>query len=71
MSSSIADRETTPIFDQLKSETPELEIPTSAGLTYEECIKHTTVPITEPTEDIEFPNDWKQPGLVLEPVDQD
>ena len=48
MSSTAAALETTPIFDALKAETPELDLPTSAGLTYEECVEHAK-PSPEPT----------------------
>lgn len=46
--STVADRYTTPIFDKLKAETPELELPTAVGLTYEECVEHATTHKTEP-----------------------
>lgn len=48
--STVADRYTTPIFDKLKAETPELELPTTVGLTYEECVEHATNK-TEPKDE--------------------
>ena len=50
--STVADRYSTPIFDQLKTEMPELDIPASPGLTYEECVEHAK-PSPEPKDEEE------------------
>lgn len=38
----------TPVFDEVKAEYPDLEIPTCVGLTYEECVEHAKPPV-QPT----------------------
>lgn len=49
--SSVTDQETTPIWDTLYEEMPEVEIPAMVGLTYEECVQYATTPRLVPVPD--------------------